>query len=385
MVGVAGECILCGKCLEVCPLLAATGREELGPRAKADLCHLLARDEAGLRGADVARLAGLCLGCDRCAAVCSQGVDVPGLVAGLRGAHPDFKGWLWKTWLSHAKTLWPVGSAMAGLVPDSLRPERFGPLLKMLAGLRDGPGLTPALAPFLTPTSFPDTHRGEPMLLFPGCTATHVRQRWLAAAHSLLHGLGVAILPGDFRCCGSGLKSAGFADEARAMALHNLAAWRGAGRPKVAVFCASCLSALRGYTHYIDDPAEAEVWRNSLILLSILAKDTVFVISGAVPDRIAYHRPCHADGAGSDHLLLVAALGDRLVESTDRQCCGFGGVMALGAPELADRVNARCWDQLAGAELVLTGCSACAARLDATAPAGVAVGHWLEVIGQMRR
>lgn len=372
----AGECILCGKCLEVCPLLAATGREELGPRAKADLCALLAGDESLLASADVARLAGLCLGCGRCATVCSQGVDVPGLVAGLRGAHPDFKGWLWKTWLTHAKTLWPAGSAAARLVPESLRPDRFGPLLRMLAGLKAGQGVTP----FLTPTVFPDTCRGESMLLFAGCTATSVRQRWLAAARSLLDGLGVDILPGDFRCCGGGLKAAGFADEARVMALHTIAIWRGAGRPRVAVFCVSCLSGLRGYDTLFDDPAEAGVWLSSLIPLSILAKDTGFMIPGAVPAQIAYHRPCHAHGADSDLLLLKAALGDRLVTATDRQCCGFGGVMALGAPDLADQVNARCWDQLAGAELVLTGCSACVARLAATAPRGVAVGHWLETV-----
>lgn len=165
------------------------------------------------------------------------------------------------------------------------------------------------------------------------------------------------------------------------MALHNLAIWRKAGRPTVAVFCASCLSALHGYQCLINDPAEAEVWQNALIPLSIISKEVVFMISGAVPSRIAYHRPCHADGADSDHQLLKAALGDRLVAATDRQCCGFGGVMRLGAPELGDRVGRACWDQLAGAELVLTGCSACAAQLTASAPQGVAVGHWLEGIG----
>ncbi|MUM77773.1 4Fe-4S dicluster domain-containing protein [Pseudodesulfovibrio sp. F-1] len=373
----AGECILCGKCLEICPLLAATGREELGPRAKADLCYLLGRDEAGLRGADVARLAGLCLGCGRCAAVCSQGVDVPGLVAGLRGAHPEFRHWLWRAWLTHADALWPAGSAAARLVPESLRPDRFGSLLRMLAGLGREPGLTP----FLTPTTFPDTHRGEPVLLFPGCTATLVRPGWLAAARRLLDGLGADILPGDFRCCGGGLKSAGFANEARNMARHNINVWRGAGRPRVAVFCASCQSALRGYGAFFEDAAEAGAWQSSLIVLSMLAKDIGFALSGAAPERIGYHRPCHAEGADSDRLLLAAALGDRLVTATDRQCCGFGGVMRLGAPELGDQVGRVCWDRLAGAELALTGCSACAAQLAAAAPRGVAAGHWLEAVG----
>jgi glycolate oxidase iron-sulfur subunit len=371
---VAGECILCGKCLEVCPLLAATGREELGPRAKADLARLLASDDALLAGEDVARLTGLCLGCHRCTAVCSQGVDVPGLVAALRRAHPDFKGWLWKTWLTHARALWPAGSSAARLVPEGLVPERFGRQLKALAGLRGGPGLTP----FLRPTFFPDTHRGEAVLLFAGCTATHVRERWLTTALGLLDGLGVTVLPGDFGCCGSGLKGAGFAAEAETMARRNIEVWRGAGRPKMITFCASCRAGLIGYGDLLADSAETQRWMQSATTLSALVIGAKFVLSEAVAQRIGYHRPCHADGADSDFRLLKAALGDGLTTATEGLCCGFGGVMGLGAPHLADRVTARCWQGLAGADVVVSGCSACVTRLAATAPDGVAVGHWLE-------
>ena len=122
----SNQCILCGKCLEVCPLLGATGREELGPRAKADLYSLLKDNKSLLSGEDAARLAGLCLGCHRCTEVCSQGVDIPGLVATLRGAHPDFKGWLWKTWLTNARGLWSSTSLAAKLIPNKFRPEKFG-------------------------------------------------------------------------------------------------------------------------------------------------------------------------------------------------------------------------------------------------------------------
>ncbi len=57
----SSQCILCGKCLEVCPLLNATGREELSPRAKASLCSALADKAGELSEADAARLAGICL------------------------------------------------------------------------------------------------------------------------------------------------------------------------------------------------------------------------------------------------------------------------------------------------------------------------------------
>ena len=371
------KCILCGNCLAVCPLLRATGREELSPRAKADLSRLLADGGAELSGESVAKLAGLCLGCHRCKAVCPQGVDVPGLVAVLRASHPDFRRWLWKTWLENAKTFWGAGSTAAKWVPEELVPEKFGRMLRMLAGLKGGEGLTP----FLTPESFPDTHRGERMLLFAGCTANYVQGRWLTAARNLLDGLGVDVLPDDFRCCGSGLSTVGFADEAGELAAHNVEVWRKAGRPRVAVFCASCLAGLRGYAGCFAGQAEEAAWRESLTPLSEIVRGVSFVVSDNLPDRVGYHRPCHADAADSDFVLLKSALGDRLAAATDKQCCGFGGVMQLGAPDLTDAVNRDCWDALTGVEIVVTGCSACATRLSATAPEGVQVAHWLELIG----
>jgi len=373
----ATDCILCGKCLEVCPLIAATGREELSPRTKADLSAILKDNEVLLAGQDVAKLAGLCLGCHRCTKACSQGVNVPELVAALRNAHPDFKGWLWKTWLTNAKHLWSTSSSAAKLIPKKFQPEKLGPFLKMLAGLKGGPGLDP----FLTVDKFPDTYRGEKMLLFAGCTANYVQGRWLMTALRLLDGLGVEVLPGKFECCGGGLKSAGFADEAKSLAQKNVDVWRKAGRPKVVTFCASCLSGLGKYEACFDDPVELDQWVNSLTSLSNLVQDTTFMISDNVPESIGYHRPCHVDEADSDFILLKSALGDHLSVATKKECCGFGGVMRLGAPGLTDQVNRKCWDKLSGSNMVLTGCSACAAQLKTTAAEGVDVGHWLETIG----
>lgn len=370
------NCILCGKCMEVCPLLRATNREELSPRAKAELCRVLAENPGELSETDAARLAGLCLGCGRCAEVCSQGVDVPALVAGLRGAHPDFKAWLWKTWLTRAKQLWPAGSAAAKLIPHAFHTEKLGPMLKMLAGMSGGPGLDP----FVEIEKYPDTWRGERMLLFAGCTANFVQGRWLMAALKLLDGLGVDVIPGDFACCGSGLKCAGFGDESRTMAEHNVAVWREAGRPKIVTFCTSCLAGLKGYAGCFEDEAEWEIWLESMFPLSTCLHGARFMITDNLPKTLGYHHPCHAGKADPDRALLTTMLGDRLVAATDRQCCGFGGVMRLAAPGTTDPVNRECWAALDGAEVLLTGCSACLGQLSATAPKGVHVGHWLETI-----
>lgn len=368
----AGECILCGKCLSVCPLLRATNREELGPRAKADLARLLDDRPSLLAGRDVKELAGLCLGCHRCRTACSQGVDVPELVAELRGGHPDLKRWAWKTWLTNADK-WCLSASAARLVPGELVPERFGRQLKMLAGMKDGPGLTPCLEP----QTFPDTYRGETVLLFPGCTATHVHGHWLTAAVRLLDGLGVEVAPAEFQCCGSGLKAAGFHEEAVEMAADTVRIWRSAGKPRVVVFCASCRAGLVGYDCF-RDAGEREEWLQSVTPLSALAREIDFLISDNAPKRLAYHRPCHGDD--SDGAVLDAAMGDRLVATTEAECCGFGGIMRLAAPELTEGVNAACWNVLGTADAVVTGCSACVAQLANTAPVGTHVGHWLELI-----
>lgn len=371
----AENCILCGKCMAVCPLLAATRREELSPRAKADLVRLLGGGEGKLESGDAARLASLCLGCHRCRTACSQGVDVPGSVAVLRAAHPDFKRWLWKTWLSHAGTLWTAGSTTAGLIPEIITPEKFGPLLKLLAGMRKGEGLTP----FLDVESFPGDHRGEKVLLFAGCTANHLQRRWSAAAHRLLEGLGMELLPGEFQCCGSGLKGAGCKDEAGAMEAHNIETWRKVGRPKIVTFCASCRAGLLAYEGFADE-RERQTWREVSVSLSTIARSIPFVISNNAPKRIGYHRPCHSVERDDDLALLQGVFGERLASPNGTSCCGFGGLMRLAAPELTTEVNADCWHSLAGAETVLTGCSACVAQLKGSAPGDIRVGHWLEMM-----
>lgn len=370
----ADQCILCGKCLEVCPLLRATDREELSPRTKADLARLLAQHTADLNSVDVARLASLCLGCHRCASACSQGVDVLGLVAALRQAHPDFKQWLWKTWLTKAPRLWSASATAAGLIPERLHPEKLGPFLKLLAGLKGGPGLEP----FLTTTTFPDTYRGKEVLLFAGCTATYVQGRWLMTALRLLDGLGMEVLHDDFQCCGAGLKSAGCIDEAQDMAQHNVDVWNRADRPPVVTFCASCRAGLLGYDQFLGQE-EGQAWVDSVMSLSTLVRDIDCVTSDKTSESLGYHRPCHAGGADADLAFLRGVLGARLTVPSGHECCGFGGLLRLSDSALADRVGVRCIEHFEDHDVVLTGCSACVTQLGAISNGGVAA-HWLEII-----
>ena len=397
------DCVLCGCCLEGCPLFAVTKREELSPRAKALLAgpsKFAAANlpEGGLPQADVAALTGLCLACGRCEKLCPQGVKVPALMTAMRAAHPDFRQWLWKQWITRLGPFWSLAARGAAALPEAFAPASLGLALKGLKGLRPGAGL----APWLTFTEFPvenfrQTHGDRPVAVFDGCVGSGPRKVWADTARQLLAGLGARLTDVRFSCCGSTLGTAGLPAEQHDARRSNVAAWREAGRPLLVTYCATCRKGLAEYLGagggLFADQAEQEQWRAAVVPLSALllgAQAKADSTESGAPAVVGYHRPCHADlgdGLGDpDHTLLAALLGPRLRVAAKGGCCGFGGILQLSAPQLSEAVGRACWAGLeaVGGQVapgyVLSGCSGCVMQLSATAPAGASTGHWLEIV-----
>lgn len=383
------QCMLCGRCLEVCPLFAATRREELAPRSKFLLAQRLEAEPASLRAVAADKLASLCLACGRCEAACPQGMCAPSLVARLRARHPGWQGWFWKQWIAKGAALWPAASALSALAPAGL--TRQGRPAQALAGLK---ALRPAagIAPWVRVAKFDQPGAGRQAVVFPGCLARNLRQDWTDKALALLAGLGYATAsmggsdPG-FTCCGCTLGHAGQPAAQAEMQRRNLDAWRRAGRPLVAVFCATCRCGLRSYPD-ADlgwEPGEATAWLDAISPLSGLFGDTAFeAMPDAAPPRVHYHTPCHGAGGGHDAAWLRSVAGNRLDKISNGRCCGMGGVLQLAAPDLSRKVAGTLWDFFAAApgEQVLTGCSGCVLQLAATAPKGVAAAHWLDALAR---
>jgi len=400
------DCVLCGCCLELCPLFAATNREELSPRAKALLAGPSKFSAATLDEDAVAELAGLCLACGKCEKLCPQGVSVPRLVARLRAEHPDFRRWLWRQWITRLQPYWSLTAAGAALVPESLvnvlAPAGLGLALKGLRGLRPGKGLRP----WLTVTKFPvEAFRqriaDRPVALFDGCVGSGPRKVWADTARFLLNGLtaglGAPLVEAGFSCCGSTLGVAGLPEDQERARRANVDAWRTAGRPVLATYCATCCAGLADYTGQgagagiFADAAEEAAWAASVTPLSALLAGAEAKAGRGAPAIVGWHRPCHVDPGDADFKLMTALLGARLRTPAKAGCCGFGGIMQLGAPELSGQVGAACWagldaalgfsaaPEVVGAR-VLTGCSGCVMQLAATAPEQAQVGHWLEII-----
>lgn len=318
------ECILCGRCLAVCPAFLATEQEELSPRAKMHTLEAFARAVRSAQAAQneqstqntkvttnalatsalpafspqkLSALAELCVGCERCEKACPQGLSVPRLLADLRAAEPTWQQKLWKTWLTHMPLLWLGAQSITTYAPKLL-PQALRPLLQSAcvlhkdAGKRknkeQGKGLNkeknnaaplfsyaPTNAVFfvkdaatkdapmtsIAPSAVRPT-APRSLMLFSGCGARTVRPAWQKKALTLLQASGVNVLPeADFSCCGGSLEKAGAKDAARHAALHNIALWRASGKPTLVTFCASCRKALNDYALQ-ENTADAQFWQS---------------------------------------------------------------------------------------------------------------------------
>lgn len=375
------QCILCGRCLGVCPIVAATGREELGPRTKHFLKLHLEEGDESLTAADVRDLAKLCVSCGRCSSVCPYGLSGADSAADLRAAHPEFEQWLWKTWISRGRVLWPALATLARMNPPGV-PAKYRDRLEAMKSMTCEPD-----EPWLEIVRYDTSHRGERAVLFPGCTASRLHPQWNVAAKALMLGLGLrmdATTPG-WACCGSTLGHAGMPDAARKMQEINVREWRRAGRPLIVTHCATCRYGLAAYADmdlgWAD--GEAEEWRRAVTPLAALMGETELAFLDDAPSNVIFHQPCHADAEGEDLAFVRRAVGERLSRWTNDKCCGMGGITQLGAPELSARVASDCWSwfgpQPEGTRL-LTACSGCVLQLTATAPAQVRVSHWLDAI-----
>ncbi|WP_027720426.1 (Fe-S)-binding protein [Maridesulfovibrio zosterae] len=371
-------CVQCGKCLEVCPLFKATGREDLTPRAKFFLENLDSSE--GLSDKDFKSLASLCLSCGRCAKNCPQHMSGPEFVSALRSSSNGFVQNCWDLWLANPGILWPMAAALSRFSLKVL-PEPFRSAKKRMKSL-----FATGLEPWVE--IFPQVKFEERrVVLFNGCVGKYARHDWIKKADRLMNSMGLlrAEEP-EFVCCGSSYGSAGLLERQNESRKINIRAWKDAGSPLLLIFCTTCLKGLKEYSldDFSGDNELYKKWQQSLTLLSSLLLDADVLLLENSPKQIVYHKPCHAPVLDTDQLLLEKIAGDRLRPVLNDLCCGFGGIMQLAAPDLSKEVGEHCLERLtvgldSGAH-ILTGCSACVIQLATLTKDEYLASHWLDIL-----
>ncbi|HVE67483.1 MAG TPA: heterodisulfide reductase-related iron-sulfur binding cluster [Solirubrobacteraceae bacterium] len=169
------------------------------------------------------------------------------------------------------------------------------------------------------------------------------------AAARLLARYGVAVVdaPGQ-TCCGALNAHAGDAEEARALARRNIAAFEEV--EAVVVDAAGCGAHLKGYGELLHDDPQ---WSARAHALAAKVRDVTEYLAGVAGDdpvgelkmRVTYQDPCHlahAQGIRAEPRALLAKVnGLELIEMEGADvCCGSAGYYNLAQPDYADRLLA---------------------------------------------
>ncbi len=343
----ADRCVKCGLCLPHCPTYGLSGVEGESPRGRIALMQGLATGRLDAAPALIGHLE-RCLGCRACEAVCPADVPYGELIDAGRallvrhGARPS---------LAHrALGVLLQKPALLALALAAARIPGSRALARMLGGM-------PARAAMLLPRDARRPSRGEvprrtggtggEALLFSGCVGGAVDGSSLDAISQALAAAGWHVrMPPRQACCGAMDLHAGRPDEARKLALRNLAAFPGDG-PIIA--CASgCAATLLDYARLAGDSGAAFAAR---------VRDPVELLADAeLPFRpgpyrkIVLHVPCtqrNVTGTAAVTRRLLARLPGVAIRELPAGCCGAAGEMFISHPAMSDALLEPLLDELA--------------------------------------
>ena len=376
-------CTQCGACLAHCPMYRVVREEQTSPKAKHLLLDAVER-EATLSWQKTLQLTRLCAGCGRCEDICPLHLSVPDTLARSRSRHLDWTSRVWAIWIRGSGLTWPLAGMAANLLPRVGTPSGLRPLVLSAKSMKS----VTHPAPWLRFTSRKPTST-ETVALFAGCTANAIRPQWITRARALLEKVGITIDPRSrqFSCCGATVQHAGLLEAAETFRKNNIRLWESMGRPRVAVFCASCQHGLEQYPETIFvDKDQAVSWKKAIVPLSAFlleTNETGFTADHKkTPRCVAYHQPCHRKGVDPDLALLRGALP--ALSMGTALCCGMGGILKLTHAGMSARLAQTCWEGLVaegenGPAEVLSGCSGCVLQLGAFAGNNSA-WHWLDAV-----
>ena len=207
------------------------------------------------------------------------------------------------------------------------------------------------------------------ILYFPGCMATYRAKDIAKSTIELLKKADVefTLLGEDEWCCGSVAFRTGNVDVGKEMMDHNVDAIKESGVDVVVTSCSGCFRTLKQDYEKMSGSSDFEV-RHVLELLKELI-DQGRLKFPETKMKVTYHDPCHLGRHSGIYEvprdILKSIPGLELVEMArnrrNARCCGAGGGVRAGFPELSDKMaDARLSEaEETGAEVLTSACPFC--------------------------
>jgi L-lactate dehydrogenase complex protein LldE len=206
--------------------------------------------------------------------------------------------------------------------------------------------------------------------LFVTCLGDRFFAEAAADAVRLLRSLNVEVdFPENQTCCGQPAWNSGHVPQAREMAAHTAEVF--ADADYVVLPSGSCAAMLRhAYPRLLESPAVAErSYELGEFLVDVL--EVTELGRGLEGRRLAYHHGCHALrelGVEEQPLRLLESAGATVVPwEMDQECCGFGGLFSVKAPEVSVAMADRKLDTLPDVQTVVSADGGCLLHMDGRA------------------
>ncbi len=359
------SCTRCGECVKWCPTYAATdGKPGLAPRDKILRWRQYMNKSYGIR----AKLFGpqeipqseleefkddvhSCTTCGICGTVCESGINTVELWEALR----------------------------ANLVKKGIGPYGKQNMFPKLIGQYHNPYLLDQKDRLAWVPDDVKIEDKSDIVYFTGCTAGYKQLTLAFATSRVLNKLGIkfAMLGEDEWCCGSALIRTGQAHVNDMMPLqvakHNVEAIMKKSAKKVLFACSGCFRAAKvDWPRLLGKELPFEVVHITEFLADLIKQGKI-KWEKSIDKTITYHDPCHLGRHvgvyDAPRYVLTHIPGVKFVEMERikefQRCCGAGGGVKAGIPDLADGVaQSRVKDALeTRADILSSACPFCKRNL----------------------
>jgi glycolate oxidase iron-sulfur subunit len=420
-------CVHCGFCLPTCPTYVLWGEEMDSPRGRIYLMKAGVEGRAEMAPSFVQHF-DRCLGCVACVTACPSGVQYGPLIEKTRAQierryersatdrlfravlmafvpYPQRMRWAMLPLVLLGGVIRSIGRALmspgieAHNTADS--GERESGFSRIDASVRKpqpsgDATLMQRIAAALAlspPVSLSGMFRHLPELTLPvgperlkvavltGCVQRLSFSDVNQATVNVLAAEGCHVsAPAAQGCCGALPLHAGYIEQARRLAKHNIGVFEASGIDRIVVNAAGCGSAMKEYKDLLAaDPA----WAARAHAFSTKVRDVseLLVELGEpratrqpIRARVVYHDACHlAHGQGvraQPRALLQAIPGIELLTPAESEiCCGSAGIYNLVQPEPAAQLGARKARNIAALEpdMIATANPGCTLQISAAA------------------
>ena len=333
---IVSNCVLCGACVEVCPVIQYTPLKSMSPvEIQENVIDLL---EHGNMSEVAAIRASSCTHCGRCLNVCP--VEINPL---------DLQEILSFETARHGEKRHPIGMIKLG--------DRICHLSDILCSMQIKPGEERWI------NSVPPEPTKKDIVLFTGCGLTMMPEKIFILDDIFKRlDLDFVILAGVEYCCGSRYMGASL-EKADAYGKAFIGALKAFKPRKVIYACAECFNRMALYDREIlPIPFEQEE------MFHFLSRHVQELgLDRPVEKTVTLHDPCVLARLMGDtdslRRLLKAVPGLNLVEMVrnkeDSPCCGLATVRSF--PKIARDMTRECLEEyaLTGAEILVDACQGC--------------------------